>query len=226
MALIAEDLVLLLLDDDTGELRGSSQIQVALGGAVLSELAIAGRVEVEDKRGFWQTAKVRPLLGPPDHPLLAEAHATISEKERSAQDLVNRLGKGLKDRITGELVARGVLREEKDRVLGLFPRTRWPAVDSSHEQEVRRDVDAALLQGQPPEPRTGALISLLHAVDQAHKVIPHEGMSNGEVKKRAKAIADGDWAAKGVTDAIAAANAAVTAAIAASAATTAATSSS
>ena len=111
-------------------------------------------------------------------------------------------------------------------MLGLFPRTRWPAVDSSHEQEVRRDVDAALLQGQPPEPRTGALIALLHAVDQAHKVIPHEGMSNGEVKKRAKAIAEGDWAAKGVTDAIAAANAAVTAAIAASAATTAATSSS
>jgi hypothetical protein len=217
MALIAEDLLLLLLDDETGELRGASQLQVGLGGAVLSDLALDGRVEVEEKKSFWSSAKVTVTSTPPADPVLAEAYATVAEKERSAQDLVNRLGKGLKERLIDDLVARGILREEKSKTLGFIPRTRWPATDSTHEDEVRRALDAALLQGQPPDPHTAALVSILGALDQAHKVVAHEGLSNGEVKKRAKQIADGDWAAKGVSDAIAAANAAITAAIAASA---------
>jgi hypothetical protein len=216
MALIAEDLLLLLLDDETGELHGASQLQVGLGGAVLSDLALDGRVEVEEKSSFWSSAKVRVVGTPPTDPVLADGYATVAEKERSAQDLVNRLGKGLKERLIDGLVARGVLREEKSKTLGFIPRTRWPAVDSTHEEEVRRALGAALLQGQPPEPHTAAIISILSALGEAHKVLDHEGMSNGDVKKRAKQIADGDWAAKGVSDAIAAANAAITAAIAAS----------
>jgi len=212
--LVAEDLLLLLLDDETGALRASSQIRVALGGAVLAELALGGHVDIEEKRGFWHVAKVRATGPRPEHPLLAEAWSTVAEKERSAQDLVNRLGKGLRERITEELARRGVLRREEDRVLGVFPRTRWPAADSSHEDGVRRQLEAALLQGQDPDPRTGSLVAILSAVDQAPKVLEHPGLSNGEVRKRAKAIARGDWAAQGVADAIAATNAAVTAAIA------------
>jgi hypothetical protein len=214
MTLIAEDLLLLLLDDETGALRASSQIQVALGGAVLAELALGDHVVVGEKQGFWHTAKVRAKDPRPEHPLLAEAWTTVGEKERSAQDLVSRLGKGLKDRIATDLAGRGLLRREEDRVLGVFPRTRWPAADSTHEAGVRRELEAALHQGQEPQPRAGSLVAILSALDQAHKVLDHPGMSNGEVKKRAKAIAQGDWAAKGVADAIAATNAAVTAAIA------------
>jgi hypothetical protein len=218
MALIAEDLLLLLLDDETGELRGASQLQVGLGGAVLADLALDDRVEVEEKSSFWSSAKVHTAGAPPTDPVLADGYATVAEKERSAQDLVSRLGKGLKERLIDGLVARGVLREEKSKTLGFIPRTRWPAVDSTHEEEVRRGLDAALLQGQPPDPHTAAVISILHAMGEAHKVVDRGGLSAGDVKKRAKAIAEGDWAAKGVSDAIAAANAAITAAIAASSA--------
>ena len=45
--LIAEDLLLLLTDDDTGELAASStEADVALGGALLVELALTERVDV------------------------------------------------------------------------------------------------------------------------------------------------------------------------------------
>ena len=45
--LIASDLLLLLTDDSTGKLRvPSNQIDIALGGALLTELAIARRVAV------------------------------------------------------------------------------------------------------------------------------------------------------------------------------------
>ena len=60
-------------------------------------------------------------------------------------------------------------------------------------------------------------------MDLAHKVVDREGLSGGQVKKRAKEVADGDWAAKAVKDAIAAAQAAVTAAVVATTASTAAT---
>ncbi len=216
MTLIAEDLLLLLLDDEKGTLAASSYLQSALGGALLVELALAGAVEVEEKRGFWHSAKVRATsTATPTDPLLAAALATVTEKERSAQDLVNRLGKGVKDDLLASLERRGMVEPRRDKVLGLFPRTTWPAVDSTHEDAVRRALTAALVSGAEPDERTRALVALLDALGRAHKSVEHQGMSAGEVRKRAKALADGDWAAKAVKDAIAASTAAMTAAVAA-----------
>jgi len=212
--LIAEDLLLLLLDDEKGSIRGSSYASTALGGAVLIELALLEAVEVGEKPSVWRSAKVHATQeAPPADPVLAEGLETVNEKERTAQDLVTRLGKGLKDTLTDRLVERGLVHRREDKVLGILPRTRWPAADATHEQEVRRRVTAALVEGAEPDPRTGALVAMLAAVDQAHRVIDHEGMSSREVKKRAKAIGEGDWASKAVRDAVAASVAAVTAAV-------------
>ncbi len=213
-SLIAEDLLLLLLDDDKGTLTATSYPQPILGGGVLIELALTGAVEVGDKEGFWRTAKVRvrPDAQPAD-PLLVDALALVDEKERGAQDLVNRLGKGLKETLTARLEQRGILERREGRVLGLFPRTTWPSVDSTHEQAVRRAIEASLVQGVTPDERTGALIALLHAVGQAHKVVDRQGLPASEVKARAKKISEGAWAAKAVKDAIAASVAATTAAV-------------
>jgi hypothetical protein len=210
---MAEDLLLLLLDDEKGTIRASSHLPVALGGAVLVELALTGAVEVTAPSGIWRSTKVHPRPGaaPPD-PVLAAGLATISEKERSAQDLVTRLGKGLKETLTARLVVRGLLHCREDKVLGVFPRKRWPAADATHEHDVRRLVTAALVGGAQPDDRTRALVALLAAVDQAHRVVDHEGLSSREVKKCATAIGEGDWAAKAVRDAVAASIAAVTAA--------------
>lgn len=220
MALIAEDLLLLLLDDDSGSLTAAGQVQVALGGAVLAELALAEAVQVEEKTSVWRTAKVTASGPPPADPVLARAHALVVEKPRSAQDLVPRLGKGLRDELAARLVERGVLEERRDRALGIFPRTRWPALDSAHEQEVRRGIDATLLAGTDPDPRTGVLVALLSALRVVHRVVDHEGISGHEVRKRATRVAEGQWAVKGVADAIAATNAAVMAAITAATITT------
>ncbi|MDN4160457.1 GOLPH3/VPS74 family protein [Nocardioides abyssi] len=215
MTLVAEDLLLLLLDDEKGTLAASSQLHLGLGGALLVELALAGAVEVEEKRGFWHSAKVRPTGVEVEEPLLREALATVAAKERTAQDLVNRLGKGVKKDLLASLERRRMVERRTGTVLGLFPRTTWPAVDSTHEDAVRRALTAALVSGAEPDDRTRALVALLHALGRAHRTVEHQGMSGGEVRKRAKALADGDWAAKAVKDAIAASTAAVTTAVAA-----------
>jgi hypothetical protein len=141
---------------------------------------------------------------------------TVTEKERSAQDLVNRLGKHLRDTLAERLVERGILERVDDRVLGLFPRKRWPSVDSAHEEEVRRELTGALVHGLTPTQRTGALVALLSAIDKAHKVVDRQGLPVREVRSRAKEIGQGDWAATAVKDAIAASTAAVAAAVTAS----------
>ncbi|MDP2773653.1 MAG: GPP34 family phosphoprotein [Nocardioides sp.] len=211
--LIAEDLLLLLLDDEKGTPRASSYLSTALGGAVLVDLALREAVAVDEKTSFWHTPKVRATTGAsPLDPVLAAALATVAEKERSAQDLVTRLGKGLKETLTDRLVERGLVHRQDDKVLGVFSRTRWPAADATHEREVLGRVSTTLLQGVQPDPRTGALIALLAAVDQAHKVVDHEGLPAREVKKRAKAVGEGDWAAQAVRDAVIATVAAITAA--------------
>ena len=212
--LIAEDMLLLMLDDDKGHVVGTSHLQPVLGGAVLIELATSGAVVVEEKTSMWKSAKVRVVEGAvPDDDLLRQAVGTVAERERSAQDLVNRLGKGAKEELLGRLEQRGILERRQVRVLGLFPRTRWPAVDSSHEDAVRRDLTAALVQGVQPEQHTACLIALLSAIDRAHKVVDRDRVPASQVRKRAKEIAKGEWAAKAVKDAISASTAAVTAGV-------------
>jgi len=213
MTLLAEDLLLLLLDDETGALAASTYVPTALGGALLAELALEGRAEVGEKTSIWSQAKVRALAGPPDDPVLARAHEQVAEKERAAWDLVNRLGKGVKEVLLDRLAERGVLERAEDKVLGLFPRTRWPATDSAHEDDVRRELTAVLVAGETPEPRTATLVSLLSAIDHAHEVVDPGEAGARAVRRRAKEIAEGEWAAAGVADAVAATNAAVTAAI-------------
>jgi hypothetical protein len=224
VTLIAEDLLLLLLDDEKGTLTGSAHPQPALGGAVLAELALAGAVTVAEKKGPWRSAKVVATPGAePEDDVLRAAYGVVAERPRGAQDLVGRLGKGLQERLAERLVARGVLERREHLVLGLVPRTRWPARDMAREEEVRRQLAAALVQGVQPDQRTAALVALLAALDRAHKVVDHEGLPRREVRRRAKEIAEGAWAAQAVRDAINASTAAVAAVAASAAATTAAT---
>jgi hypothetical protein len=209
----AEDLLLLLLDDEKGAVTSAVPVQTVLGGALLVELAMSEHAVVE-KTSAWRTAKVKPVDGvpPPEDPILADALATIAEKERPASSLVDRLGKGLRDVLADRLVQRGLLEKREDKVLGLFPRTRWPAADSAHEDDVRRRLQATLVQGAEPDERTAALAALLHAVDRAHQTVDRGPVPAKEVRQRAKALAEGQWGAKAVRDAVAAAMAATTAA--------------
>ena len=218
--LLAEDLLLLLTDDETGRLLSDdSEVDVALGGALLVELTLMQRVDVAGPSDQYRKGRlvVRDASATSD-PLLDEALATITGKQgKKPQNAVPALGKGIRARLYERLVERGLLRAGSEKVLGIFPRHSWPAQDASHEDSVRADLLTALRNALAEEPRTGALISLLLALNAVHKAVgpAAAGLSKRDMNASAKRIAEGNWASDAVRQAIASMNAAVIAATAA-----------
>ncbi|THV30019.1 GOLPH3/VPS74 family protein [Glycomyces paridis] len=211
--LIVEDLLLLLLDDEKGHIAGEGTLYYALGGAVLLELALTERVRVEAKKSAFGSSLIHAVgSAPPADPVLAEAFGKIREKPRTAQYLVTTLGSHLRTRIADRLVERGLVRRDTKKVLGLFRSTTWPAEDTRHEDELRERIRAVLVDGEDPDPRTGAVIALLSASGQMPVVLRYPGVSASAVAKRVKAVSEGLWAAEAVKDAIVATNAAIAAA--------------
>jgi hypothetical protein len=94
--LLAEDLLLLLTDDDTGKLAASStEVDVALGGALLAELALMDRVDVAgaDERVREGRLVVRDA-NPTADGLLDEALAVVEHKEgKKPKSVVARSGR-------------------------------------------------------------------------------------------------------------------------------------
>lgn len=216
--LVAEDLLLCLTDDRTGRLVVSgSTVDVGLGGALLVELALRGRVAVAAageriRRGHLVVRDPTPTADP----VLDDALAAVRAKEgRKPQHVVGGLGKGRRAQLYERLAASGAVRREERRVLGLFPGRRWPAADVDRARGLRDRLAVALQRGATDDARVAALVSLLAALDALHRVVvpAQVGLTRRELKERAKQIAAGEWAGKAVRDAIAGMNAAVTAAI-------------
>jgi hypothetical protein len=208
MVLIAEDLLILLLDDVKGTTSPWGGTDVALGGAVLAELSILGLVTLEERTSRWRSQKVHATGAPPSelHPVLSEALAVVAEKPRRPSALVAKLGKGLDDRLAAALAERRILERRDGRLLGLLPRTTWPAVDTTRDHQLRRAITVCLVDGGRPDERTAALIGLLSAIDQAHQAVTAgHAVTKRQLRKRAREIADGQWPAKAVKDAVAAA---------------------
>ena len=221
--LLAEDLLLLLTDDERGTLAApGAQVDVALGGSQLVELSLAGRVDTDDRQ------RLRVVdASPTGDDLLDRTLVTARAREgRRPSRVVTELGTGVREALYQRLAAAGYVRAEHGRVLGLFPRTTWPAGSTDHEAAVRRALVAALVDGTPPQPREAALVALLHALRVLPQVVdPREhGLRRRDLDRRAKEISEGSWGSTAVRQAIDASSAAVAAAVAGSvAAATAAT---
>jgi len=205
--LIAEDIVLLVTDDETGKKASTSTgLDAALAGALLIELAIRERVELEGK---GRKAKVVVRDGTPTgEPLLDDALTRLSGSAPvTPTTAVNRLSKKVQSRVHDSLAERGILRREEGRVLGIFPVTRWPAADSAHEAALRAQLHDALVVGVDPAPDVAATICLLRAGDLLNAAVDKADRS--VAKKRAKEIESVTWASDGVRQVVEAANAAV-----------------
>ena len=162
MLSFAEEIMLLAVDEESGELVGTSSaaLSVAMAGAVLMDLALADRLDT-DLRELWVVD-----TNPTGNSLLDGTLAKLGQVgvHRPTRQVVRNLvaeAPTLKQHALDRLVERGILRSEESRFLWVFGTHRYPTVDGTERQEVRARLRAIVLGGELPDPRDAVLVSLV-----------------------------------------------------------------
>lgn len=211
--LVAEELLLVGTAPDGRNLLGSHR-QVVLGGALLTELVVRERLDL-DERG-----RLRVLDdGTIGDPLLDEAMVRLGAGVgKKPKDVLGKVGRKLEQPLLDSLVRRELVRPEPVRALGMTLTTRWPALTTGPRDAVLADLVQVLTGAQEPDSRTGALISLLFAGDALPRVITKDlrpGLTTRDLRRRGKEVTKGRWASQAVVRAVQEATAATITAVSA-----------
>ncbi|MGY4800829.1 GOLPH3/VPS74 family protein [Teichococcus aerofrigidensis] len=159
-----EEILLLMLDDETGRLidRAAPSGDYALVGAILAELALQERI---------RTAPARLTIANPapvGDEVLDEVLGRI-QAEAEPQDSrwwIETLAKDadrFRDAYFDRLVRRGILKMEEGRFLWIFAERRYPLISDKEEREVKGRVMAVIFNDAVPEPHDSLLIGLTRA---------------------------------------------------------------
>jgi len=209
-----EEILLLALRDEEGTIASGTMYQYAIGAAILAELLLSKRIEVEQSGKRKLVNLVSPsLLG---EPLIDQClEKVISAKRRAVlQTWVSRFAgvKNLKHRVARQLCRRGILRTDEDKVLLLFTRKIYPEVNPGPERElIGRLRYAIFTDAGDIDPRTVVLLSLANSTGLL-KVVFDKKKLKGR-KARIKQIVNGEITGKAATEAIQAMQAAVMVAV-------------
>ena len=167
MLRFAEEMVLLLLDDESGSFSHipSWSMDYALAGGVLMDLALENRIDTDLERLILidGTPTGDTLLDP----ALADIAADVAAGgERDARYWVEREAEravAIRDECLRRMVETGILEEREERKLWVFRSQHYPVVDPTQEREVRRRIMDVLLSEEIPDPRDIVIIGLADA---------------------------------------------------------------
>lgn len=161
---LAEELLLIALDDETGSLINLPPfwLDTALAASILMELCLVGRLDTDPERVVVLDAT------PTGSPILDEVLALIVA-DRGTQPSgqwirrVGTRGPELRDQVIAGLVARGVLQSVEKRLLWVFKTRVYPPTSGLEEREVRSRLMTLLNNAEIPDAREALLIGLLSA---------------------------------------------------------------
>ena len=164
MLTLLEEVVLLAVDEKSGELTSSRECwtEYALAAAVLFELALAGKIDTDTEE---LTIVDRQPTGVA---VLDDVMASMSAQPEltTVQQWIEALGRR-RDDLEGEalrsLTARGILRHEKTKRLWIIDVERFPLVETREQQFVKRRLERAVLTDEIPSTRDIMLVSLVDA---------------------------------------------------------------
>ena len=156
---LAEELLLLAYDDQTGKATGSRiGLDLGMSAAVLVDLALAGRIAYVD--GYLKVIDPSPIGDPIADAVLAKA---ADDEPHTPAQWLQRLRHRLRTRVLEDLVTRGVIRDVDETQMGVIHVHRYPTTDPAFEAEIRRRLAEALTSDGMCDERTAALATLLVA---------------------------------------------------------------
>ena len=161
MLRFAEEIMLLLLDDENGRFASVARPDVdsALAGGVLMDLALESRIDTD----LHKLVLVDPT--PTGEAQLDAVLADIAAEEHGhdARYWVERVAARadeIREGALARLVERGILQRRDDRFLWVFRSRRYPVVDGAAEREVKLRIMDLLFSDELPDPRDVVIICL------------------------------------------------------------------
>ncbi len=182
MLRFAEEIVLLLLNDENGRLArvSSWSLNYALAGAVLMDLAMENRIDTDlEKLVLIDPSPVGDSLL---DPTLADI---VAGEERDSRFWVERTAgraEEIREEALARLVNRGILERRDDRFLWVFRSRRYPTVQGEAEKEVKRRIMEVLFSDEIPDPRDVVIICLADACGIFQQLLSRHELNNASAR--------------------------------------------
>ncbi len=204
---LAEDLLLVLFQPDSGTIAGENTLADVLAGAVVAELAFNDSVTTTTSgTGVMSVVAVEGRA--PSDEILRSAWLRARDTPGKLQTVLARIGPTLRQPLLERLIARGDIREENGKVLGLLKTTSLKDGGSGRRSGLLTDVRQVLLDRVEPTTRVAALAALLSGSGALHQFDPEIPWSPAVIA-RAREFERGHWGAERATQAVARATAAM-----------------
>ncbi len=175
---LADEIVVLMLDDSVGELKPAVMpvANVAIMGGVLMELSLMGRLDSDLQALFAvdTTPTGDSLL---DDVLSQIATSTVPHPSTWWIETLSRNRAELPEQILERLATAGILRREDRRFLWFFSTRAYPPVSGQEEQEALARLTEVLFNNQTPAPRDTLLLGLAAATGALEKILSDHAMA-------------------------------------------------
>ncbi len=206
MLRFAEEILLLLFDEENGAIRSafpSRSLDIVLAGAVLMDLALEDRIDTDLEH--LTVVNETPLEDDLLDPTLADiARATQRESPAFWLAQTARRGPEIRDTALARLVERGILEAEGDGPMFLSRRVsrarRYPSIDGKATEEVRLRIMRVLFSEEIPDPHDIVLICLADACGIFDAILSKS--ERAEVEQRLEVVRKLDLIGQALTQAI------------------------
>lgn len=188
MAQIAEDLLLLLLDNATGQPGlDRTRRERLLAAAVLLDLAHSWLIRPSVGGDPIAAGRLVALTdqGAPD-PVTAPALQLLQRRPLRPRTAIDKLRRHTEDALLAQL-------EDSGQIGRSTPPGGWWLINRDRAAHARSALLAALFDRRPPAPPTAAIIALLHAADGFGALLSLNDRGWRWVHGRAGEIALGNW---------------------------------
>ena len=174
---LADEIVVLMLRDDTGAIRSecAAVANMAVAGGILMELALLGRIDTDLTSLFIIDPK------PVGDDLLDDAlHKIAAEpQKRPSSWWIRVLGLhsgGLSVRVLGRLVEAGILRAEDRQFLWVFSRRAYPKNTGREEREAKTRLVSVMFNDDVPDARDTLLLGLAESTGVLNAIMSPEDL--------------------------------------------------
>ena len=195
MARIAEDLLLLLLDNASARPGlDRARRERVLTAAALLDLAHACRIRPAVDSESVEAGRLVVLSGPhPADPVLTPALQLLLRRPITPAAAIAKLRRVTPAAVFAKLEHDGQIRRVRLQGNGVKRSYAWPLIDRTRASQTRAALVSALFDEDRPDPTTASIISLLHTIDGLGAVLSLNDRGWEWVHSRAGDIASGGW---------------------------------